>query len=333
MTEDVRILSKDVPAQFPIGLGLMGMSDFYGPADEKESLATIYAAMDAGITVFDTADFYGSGHNEMLLARALAGRRDQAFIQVKFGVLRDPTGGFLGGDWRPTSIKNALAQSLRRLGTEYIDLYQPARVPHDVPIEDWMGTLGDCVQAGWIRHIGLSEAGGPTISAANKIHPIAAIQQEWSLMSRSIEQNVLPTCRELGIGVTAYGVLSRGLLSGHIGADTLDGRREFRTMAPRFSGDNLTKNLSLTEALSQLAKAHGCTTAQLAIAWVLKRGRDVVPLIGARRQDQLSETLGALKINLSGEEIAKIEAAVPAEAVAGARYDDNGMQMLDSERV
>ncbi|MEM6663135.1 MAG: aldo/keto reductase [Pseudomonadota bacterium] len=332
MTENVRHLGNDTPPQFPLGLGLMGMSDFYGPADETESLATIHAALDAGITLFDTADFYGSGHNEMLLARALQGRRDQAFIQVKFGVLRDPAGGFLGGDWRPASIKNALAQSLRRLGTDYIDLYQPARMPHDVPIDDWMGALGDCVQAGWIRHIGLSEAGSSTIQAAHKIHPITGIQQEWSLMSRSIEGAVLPACRDLGIGITAYGVLSRGLLSGQIDANTLAGRREFRTMAPRFSGANLAKNLSLTEALARLARSRGCTTAQLAIAWALHKGPDVLPLIGARRRDHLNEALGALDIQLDADEIAEIEAAVPVSAVAGARYDDHGMQMLDSER-
>ncbi|MEM1299348.1 MAG: aldo/keto reductase [Pseudomonadota bacterium] len=331
--KDTRLLGNDVPPQFPIGLGLMGMSDFYGPADEKESLKTIHAAMEAGVTLFDTADFYGSGHNEMLLARALSGRREQAFVQVKFGVLRDPNGGFLGGDWRPASIKNALAQSLRRLGTDYIDLYQPARVPHDVPIEDWMGALSECVQAGWVRHIGLSEAGASTIRAAHDIHPITAVQQEWSLMSRSIEDSVLPTCRELGIGVTAYGVLSRGLLSGHVHADTFAARREFRNMAPRFAGANLAQNLSLTAALSSLAGKLGSTAAQLAIAWVLRKGRDVLPLIGARRPDQLSGALGAMEIDLTHEEMARIEAAVPAEAVAGARYDEHGMQLLDSERV
>ncbi|MEM9524151.1 MAG: aldo/keto reductase [Pseudomonadota bacterium] len=320
------------PEVFPLGLGLMGMSDFYGPADEVESLATIHAAMEAGITVFDTADFYGSGRNELLLARAIAGKRDRAFIQVKFGILRDPAGAFLGAAYHPSSIKNALAQTLRRLGTDYIDLYQPARVPHDVPVEDWMGALSDCVQAGWIRHIGLSEAGVGTIRAAHAIHPITAIQMEWSLMSRSIEETILPACRALGIGVTAYGVLSRGLLSDHITTETMQGRREFRAMQPRFQHDALQRNLSLTKALGHLARRRGATAAQLAIAWALHRGSDVVPLIGARRRDRLNEALGALGICLAADDLAAIETAVPASAVAGRRYDDHGMAMLDSER-
>ncbi|MEX0280135.1 MAG: aldo/keto reductase [Arenibacterium sp.] len=327
-----RRLGNGGPVVSPIGLGCMGMSDFYGPADEGESLATIHAAMEHGITLFDTADFYGSGHNEMLIAKALEGKRAQAFVQVKFGVMRDPNGGFIGADYRAASIKNALAQTLRRLGTDYIDLYQPARVPHDVPIEDWMGALKDCADAGWVRHIGLSEASAGTIRAAHAIHPITAVQQEWSLMSRSIEADVLPTCRELGIGVTAYGVLSRGLLSGHMTAQTMAGRREFRTMAPRFQGDAFTNNLALTDALASLADKRDCTTAQLAIAWVLHRGLDVIPLVGARRPDRLAEAIGALDIQLSAAECTEIEAAVPVSAVQGARYDAHGMQMLDSER-
>jgi pyridoxine 4-dehydrogenase len=327
-----RSLGPNGPTVSPMGLGLMGMSDFYGPADEAESLATIHAAMEQGITLFDTADFYGSGHNEMLLARALKGHRDRAFVQVKFGVLRDPAGGFLGADWRPASIKNALAQTLRRLGTDHVDLYQPARVPRDVPIEDWMGALADCVEAGWVRHVGLSEAGARTIRAAHAIHPITAIQQEWSLMSRSIENDVLPTCRELGIGVTAYGVLSRGLLSGHMTAGAMNGRREFRAVAPRFQGKALEGNLALTAALGRLAEARGCTTAQLAIAWALHRGGDVVPLIGARRRDRLAEAIGALDIHLGPDGLAAIERAVPVDAVKGDRYDPAGMAMLDSER-
>lgn len=299
-----RHLGSNGPEVSPLGLGLMGMSDFYGPADENESLSTIHAAMEHGITLFDTADFYGSGHNEMLLARALKGRREKSFVQVKFGVLRDPAGGVAGGDYRPASIKNALAQTLRRLGTDYIDLYQPARVPRDVPLEEWMGALKDCVAVGWVRHIGLSEAGAKTIRAAHAIHPITAVQQEWSLMSRSIEGEVLETCRTLGIGITAYGVLSRGLLSGHMTPDAMAGRREFRAIAPRFQGEALAQNLALTDALGRLARERGCTTAQLAIAWALHRGTDVVPLIGARRRDRLVEAIDALDIQLCAEELA-----------------------------
>ncbi|MEM7709334.1 MAG: aldo/keto reductase [Pseudomonadota bacterium] len=328
----IRRLGARGPVTSPLGLGLMGMSDFYGPAEDAESLSTIHAAMEQGIVLFDTADFYGSGHNEMLLARALEWKRDTAFIQVKFGVLRDPAGGFLGADWRPASIKNALAQTLRRLGTDHVDLYQPARVPHDVPVEDWMGALVECVEAGWVRHIGLSEASGKTIRAAHAIHPITAVQQEWSLMSRSVEGSVLAACRDLGIGITAYGVLSRGLLSGHMGADAMAGRREFRAMAPRFQGDAFRKNLALTDALAALAQARGCTTAQLAIAWALHRGDDVVPLVGARRRDRLAEAIGALDIHLTQHDLVEIESAVPAAEVRGTRYDARGMAMLDSER-
>jgi aryl-alcohol dehydrogenase-like predicted oxidoreductase len=328
----MRKLGGSGPQVSAMGLGCMGMSDFYGPADEAESVATIQAALDAGITLLDTGDFYGSGHNELLIRQALAGRRDKAFIQVKFGVLRDPAGGFLGLDLRPAAIRNALACSLRRLGTDYVDLYQPARLDPAVPVEDIVGTLADLAKAGHIRHAGLSEAGAETIRRAHRVHPIAAIQMEYSLMSRSIEAAVLPACRSLGMGVTAYGVLSRGLLGGRVGAQGYAGQRDFRAHAPRFQGDNLAKNLRLVERLRELAASKGATPGQLSIAWVLSRGEDVVPLIGARTRERLAEALGALALTLDAQDLAAIEAAVPAAAVAGARYDEHGMRMLDSER-
>lgn len=328
----MRALGKGGPAVSALGLGCMGMSDFYGPADERECVATVQAALDAGVTLLDTADFYGCGHNEMLVGRAIAGRRDRVFLQVKFGVVRDPAGGFAGLDLRPASIRNALAYSLRRLGTDYVDLYQPARLDPQVPIEDVAGTLADLVKAGHVRHAGLSEAGATALRRASAVQRLTALQIEYSLMSRGIERRVLPACRELGIGITAYGVLSRGLLAGTVPAGGYAGRRDFRARAPRFVGENLSANARLVARLTELAAARGASPAQLAIAWMLSRGEDVVPLVGARNRQRLAESLGALAIDLAPDEIAAIEAAVPAAAVAGARYDEHGMRLLDSER-
>jgi pyridoxine 4-dehydrogenase len=313
----------------------MGMSDFYGPADEAESIATIQAALDAGITLLDTGDYYAAGHNELLIREALRGRpRDQAVISVKFGLMRGPDGSIVGNDLRPPAVKNFLAYTLRRLDTDFVDIYRPGRVFPDLPIEETIGAIAELVQAGYVRHIGLSEAGAETVRRAHAVHPICDLQIEYSLISRGIEAEILPTCRELGIGLTAYGVLSRGLLSGHWSkerAETL-GPRDFRASAPRFTGENLERNLALVEALRALAEEKGAAVAQLAIAWALSRGDDVVPLVGARRRDRLTEALGALELELTTDDLARIEDAIPADAVAGARYHAEQMATLDSER-
>jgi len=328
-----RTLGKNGPAVSAIGLGCMGMSGLYGPADRTESITTIHAALDSGITLLDTGDFYGMGDNEMLLQEALKGRqRDQFLISVKFGALRDPMGSFSGYDGRPIAVKNFLAYSLKRLGTEYIDIYRIARVDPNVPIEDTVGAIGEMVQAGYVRQIGMSEAGAATLRRAQAAHPISDLQIEYSLLARGIEAEILPVCRELGIGITAYGVLTRGLLSGHWSKDRPVDATDFRSRTPRFNGENLDHNLALVEALRAVAEASGVTVAQIAIAWVLSRGEDIVPLVGSRRRVQLTEALGALNVTLSSEDLTKIEAAIPAGSAAGDRYDPSQMAHLDSER-
>jgi aryl-alcohol dehydrogenase-like predicted oxidoreductase len=328
-----RQLGSTGPRVSALGLGCMGMSDLYGPADEAESLATIHAALDAGIDLFDTGDFYGMGHNEMLLREGLRGRpRDGYLVSVKFGALRSAAGAFVGIDGRPAAVKNFLAYTLRRLGTDYVDVYRLARVDPAVPIEETIGAIAEMVQAGYVRHIGLSEAGADTVRRAYSVHPIVDLQIEYSLMSRGIEAEILPACRDLGVAITAYGVLSRGLLSGHWSKERPPAPGDFRQHSPRFSGPNLDRNLALVETLRGVAEAKGTTVAQLAIAWVLARGEDIVPLIGARRRDRLAESLGALDLKLKENDFAQIESAVPAEAVAGDRYNAQQMPLLDSER-
>jgi len=328
-----RSLGSHGPQTSALGLGCMGMSDLYGTADEKESIATIHAALEAGITLLDTGDYYGMGHNEMLLREALRGRsREQVVISVKFGAMRDPNGAWLGIDGRPVAVKNFLSYTLRRLGTSYVDIYRLGRFDPAVPIEDTIGALADLIKAGYVRHAGLSEAGVDTIRRAHALHAISDLQIEYSLLSRGIETVILPVCRELGIGVTAYGVLSRGLLSGHWSKDRALAPNDVRKFAPRFSPANVERNLALVEALRAVAAARGATVAQIALGWVLSRGQDIVPLIGARRRAQLSEALGALDLNLSAADLAQIEAAIPPGAAAGERYDARQMAILDSER-
>ncbi|WP_158882993.1 aldo/keto reductase [Rhodanobacter sp. L36] len=316
-----------------IGLGCMGMSDMYGRADRGESIATVHAALDVGVTLLDTGDFYGMGHNEMLLGEALADRpRDSYQLSVKFGAQRGPDGQWLGYDARPSAVKTALAYSLKRLRTDYIDIYRPARLDPNIPIEDTVGAIADMVKAGYVRHLGLSEMGAGTVRRAHAVLPVIDLQIEYAVITRGIEDAILPACRELGIGITAYGVLSRGLISGHWSKGREPSTRDFRMHSPRFQGENLDHNLQLVELLRELAKARGCSVAQLAIAWVLSRGDDIVPLVGARTRDRLTEALGASNVALSDDDIAAIERAVPADAAAGDRYAKAQMAMLDSER-
>jgi aryl-alcohol dehydrogenase-like predicted oxidoreductase len=325
-----RKLGKNGPRLSSIGLGAMGMSDLYGAADRSESIATIHAALDAGVTLIDTGDFYGAGHNEMLISEALRGRdRSQVQLSVKFGALRDPAGGWGGTDNRPAHVKNYLVQSLRRLDTDYIDIYRPARLDKSVPIEDTIGAIAEMVATGYVKNIGLSEVSADTLGRAQAVHPISDLQIEYSLISRGLEGEILSAARELGIGITAYGVLSRGLISGHW-SQARSGENDFRNINPRFQGENLEHNLTLVDKLRPLAKKKDASVAQIAIAWVMAQGEDIVPLVGARKRDRLAEALGALRVNLSKSDLDAIEAIVPAGAAAGDRYNAYLMGDLDS---
>ncbi|MDN0201065.1 aldo/keto reductase [Streptomyces sp. S.PNR 29] len=328
MTMRTRSLGSTGPQVSAIGLGCMGMSALYGEADRGESIATIHAALEAGVTLLDTGDFYGMGHNEMLIGEALrsapAARREQALLSVKFGALRGPDGVWAGYDGRPAAVKNFAAYSLQRLGVDHIDVYRLARLDPTVPIEETVGAIAELVEQGYVRHIGLSEVGADTIRRAAATAPIADLQIEYSLISRGIEDEILPTVRELGIGITAYGVLSRGLISGHFTADRQLAPNDFRAHSPRFQSENLQHNLNLVEALRKIAEQKGVSVAQIAIAWVLSQGprhtTDIVPLVGARRRDRLHEALGALDVTLDEADLAAVEEAVPAGAAAGERY-------------
>jgi aryl-alcohol dehydrogenase-like predicted oxidoreductase len=325
---DTRRLGRTGPTVSALGLGCMGMSGMYGPSDEAESIRAIHAYLDAGGTLLDTGDFYGSGHNEWLIRRALEGRdRDGVVLSVKFGGLRAPGGGWGPNDTRPAAMRNFLAYSLQRLGVEYIDVYRPARLDPNVPIEETIGGLQEMVDAGYIRHIGLSEVGADTIRRAAAVAPICDLQIEYSVLSRGIEDTILPTCRELGIGITAYSVLGRGLISG----STPTGQGDWRANGPRFQGENLERNTELIGRIRGLAEQKGITVAQLAIAWVAARGDDIVPVVGSRTVSQVQSAIAAMDVKLTPEELAQIEQAIPAGAAAGARYPEMQMAHLDSE--
>jgi aryl-alcohol dehydrogenase-like predicted oxidoreductase len=323
-----RLLGLAGPSVSSLGLGCMGMSGMYGLGDQAESVATIHAAIDAGVNLFDTADFYGMGHNEMLLGRALEGRRHQVLLSVKFGALRTPTGAFTGVDGRPEAVKNFAAYSLQRLKTDYIDIYRLTRLDPSVPIEDTVGAVAELIKSGHVRFAGLSEVGASTVRRAHRMHPICDLQIEYSLVSRGIEREILPTLRELGIAVTAYGVLSRGLLAG----SRPTAGNDIRARLPRFTGANYEQNRRLITALASMAVSKGVTPVQLAIAWVISKGSDIVPLIGARKRAQLEEAIAALDVQLSADDVARLEEICNPALVAGARYDASQMKILDSER-
>ena len=326
-----RKLGKTGPEVGELGLGCMGMSDFYGPADRTESLATIDAALASGATLIDTGDFYAAGHNELLIGEAMkTHRRDKVLLSVKFGALRDPRGEFIGFDCRPAAIRNFVAYSLNRLGTDYIDIYRPARLDPAVPIEETIGAVADLVKAGYVRYIGLSEVGAATIRRAAAVHPIVDLQIEYSLIARGIEAEILPACRELGIAITAYGVLARGLISGHW-SKAREAAPDYRKTAPRFAGANLDHNLKLVEALRAVAAARQTSVATIAVAWALAQGPDILPVIGARRRAQWAESAAAADLTLTPDALAAIEAAVPKGAAKGERYPTFVMAHLDSE--
>ncbi|MBB2941107.1 aryl-alcohol dehydrogenase-like predicted oxidoreductase [Actinoplanes lutulentus] len=323
---NTRTLGNTGPAVSALGLGAMAMSGTYGPSDRDESIKTVHAALDAGVTLIDTGDFYGMGHNELLLAEALRGRdRDSYQLSVKFGMLRGPGHEFGGADGRPEAVKNFLAYSLNRLGVDHIDIYRPARLDPNVPIEDTVGAIKEMIDAGYVRHVGLSEVNAATIRRAHAVHPIADLQIEYSLISRAVEADILPTLRELGIGLTAYGVLSRGLISGNW---TPGQAGDPRNHSPRFATGNVEHNLSLVEALRTLAQAKGCTVAQLAIAWVAAQGDDIVPLVGARSRTRLTEALPALDVQLTADDLTDIEKTIPAGSAQGDRYPAAFMSSL-----
>jgi aryl-alcohol dehydrogenase-like predicted oxidoreductase len=316
------------PEVFPIGLGCMGMSGIYGPTDDAESIATIQAAIDAGVTLIDTGDFYGMGHNEMLVGRALVGRRDRVQVSVKFGAMRGPDNSWGGMDTRPAAVKNFAAYSLKRLGVDVIDIYRPARLDPAVPIEETVGAIADLIEAGYVRHIGLSEVGVDTIRRASAVHPIVDLQIEYAIATRGPEATIFPELKSRGISATLYGVFSRGLLTG----STTQGPGDYRAHLPRFTGDSRATNDALVAGFRRFAEERGMTAGQLAVAWALARQPEFVPVVGAKNRKQLNDSLGALDKRLSPGDVEALERIVPAEAVAGTRYAAAQMAHLDSEK-
>jgi aryl-alcohol dehydrogenase-like predicted oxidoreductase len=320
-----RLGGLEVSAQ---GLGCMGMSEFYGAADEAESIGTIHRALELGVTFLDTADMYGRGANEELVGRAIADRRDSVVLATKFGVVRSDDPGARGVRGDAGYVRQACEASLRRLGVDHIDLYYQHRVDPDVPIEETVGAMASLVEAGKVRYLGLSEAAAETIRRAHAVHPIAALQSEWSLWSRDIEESAVPACRELGIGVVAYSPLGRGFLTGRITSPDELAPDDFRRAASRFAEENFRRNMAIVDALRALASRRGVTPGQLALAWVQHRGEDVVPIPGTKRRAYLEENVAAVQLELSADELASIEEAAPPDAVAGERYPAAAMRAL-----